>query len=122
MNRKLSPFWTLFILTGLNLFNYFDRLVLSAVLPFIQSADRGLGLTDSQAGWLSAALSCRWPKPSGARRQVRSSAQAASPEPGLQTRGPHPDLRRPRTSIGKANLRACPASHRNTYAVKALAS
>ena len=32
MNRQLSPFWTLFILTGLNLFNYLDRYVVSAVL------------------------------------------------------------------------------------------
>lgn len=32
MNRPLSPFWTLFILTGLNLFNYLDRYVVSAVL------------------------------------------------------------------------------------------
>ena len=32
MNRTLSPFWTLFILTGLNLFNYLDRYVVSAVL------------------------------------------------------------------------------------------
>src|SRR5688572_1949447 len=32
MNRSLSPFWTLFILTGLNLFNYLDRYVVSAVL------------------------------------------------------------------------------------------
>lgn len=31
MNRKLTPFWTLFILTGLNLFNYLDRYVLNAV-------------------------------------------------------------------------------------------
>jgi len=32
MNRQLSPFWTLFILTGLNLFNYLDRYVVSAVM------------------------------------------------------------------------------------------
>jgi MFS family permease len=32
MNRSLSPFWTLFILTGLNLFNYIDRQVVAAVL------------------------------------------------------------------------------------------
>lgn len=32
MNRSLSPFWTLFILTGLNLFNYIDRQVVGAVL------------------------------------------------------------------------------------------
>src|ERR1700679_3092341 len=31
MNRKLSPTWTLAILTGLNLFNYIDRAVLNAV-------------------------------------------------------------------------------------------
>lgn len=53
MNRKLTPFWTLFILTGLNLFNYFDRYVLSAVLPSVQ---RDLGLTDSQNGWLGTAF------------------------------------------------------------------
>ncbi|MEY4386135.1 MAG: hypothetical protein RLY20_1418 [Verrucomicrobiota bacterium] len=56
MNRKLTPFWTLFILTGLNLFNYFDRYVLSAVLPSLQSAEKGLGLNDSQAGWLATAF------------------------------------------------------------------
>lgn len=32
MSRSLSPFWTLFILTGLNLFNYLDRQVVAAVL------------------------------------------------------------------------------------------
>ncbi len=31
MNRKLSPSWTLAILTGLNLFNYMDRYILNAV-------------------------------------------------------------------------------------------
>src|SRR3984957_11279144 len=31
MNRKLGPYWTLAILTGLNLFNYMDRAVLNAV-------------------------------------------------------------------------------------------
>jgi predicted MFS family arabinose efflux permease len=49
MNRKLSPFWTLFILTGLNLFNYFDRFVLSAVLPSLQ---RDLNIGDGDAGGL----------------------------------------------------------------------
>src|SRR4051812_44872582 len=34
--RQLSPFWTLFILTGLNLFNYLDRYVVSAVLTPIR--------------------------------------------------------------------------------------
>lgn len=53
MNRKLSPFWTLFILTGLNLFNYFDRFVLSAVLPSVQ---RDLSLSDGDAGRLATAF------------------------------------------------------------------
>lgn len=53
MPRALSPFWTLFILTGLNLFNYFDRYVLSAVLPLVQ---KDLALNDSQAGWLGTAF------------------------------------------------------------------
>ena len=35
-NRQLSPRWTLFILTGLNLFNYLDRWVVSAVLTPIK--------------------------------------------------------------------------------------
>jgi MFS family permease len=53
MNRKLSPFWTLFILTGLNLFNYLDRFVLSAVLAPLQ---KELGLTDGQAGTIGTAF------------------------------------------------------------------
>ena len=56
MNRKLTPFWTLFILTGLNLFNYFDRYVLSAVLPWISSKDKGLNLTDTESGRLATAF------------------------------------------------------------------
>lgn len=56
MTRKLTPFWTLFILTGLNLFNYFDRYVLSAVLPSVQAAERGLNLNNTQAGWLATAF------------------------------------------------------------------
>ena len=47
--KQLSPTWILFILTGLNLFNYLDRYVLSAVLTPIQ---KELGLSDSQAGGL----------------------------------------------------------------------
>jgi hypothetical protein len=47
MNRALSPVWLLFILTGLNLFNYLDRSVGSAVLIPIQTEfqvnDRALG-------------------------------------------------------------------------------
>ena len=37
MNKKLTPFWTLFILTGLNLFNYLDRNVVPAVLSDIKT-------------------------------------------------------------------------------------
>jgi MFS family permease len=36
MKRQLSPFWMLFILTGLNLFNYLDRYVVSAVVTPMQ--------------------------------------------------------------------------------------
>jgi MFS family permease len=53
MSRKLSPFWTLAILTGLNLLNYFDRYVLSAVLPSVQ---RDLHLNDGDAGRLNTAF------------------------------------------------------------------
>lgn len=48
--RALTPRQTLFILTGLNLFNYFDRYVLSAVLPSLQ---KELSITDAQAGHLA---------------------------------------------------------------------
>ena len=48
--RSLTSRQTLVILTGLNLFNYFDRYVLSAVLPSLQS---DLKLDDSQAGHLA---------------------------------------------------------------------
>ena len=47
MNRKLSPFWTLFILTGLNLFNYLDRHVVPAVLTDIK---RQFHLEDGELG------------------------------------------------------------------------
>ena len=53
VNRKLTPFWTLFILTGLNLVNYFDRAVLAAVLPSVQD---DMHLNDSQGGWLGTAF------------------------------------------------------------------
>ena len=53
MNRQLSPFWTLFILTGLNLFNYFDRFVLQAVLPSLQSE---LKIGDGEAGGIATAF------------------------------------------------------------------
>ncbi len=53
MDRPLSPRWTLFILTGLNLFNYLDRYVLSAVLPSLQ---KDLGLSDGEAGRTATAF------------------------------------------------------------------
>ena len=51
--QQLSPAWILFILTGLNLFNYIDRFVLSAVLPPLQ---KDLGMNDGQAGRLVTAF------------------------------------------------------------------
>ena len=53
MKRTLSPAWLLTILTGLNLFNYLDRFVLSSVLPEVQ---RELGLNDDQGGTLATAF------------------------------------------------------------------
>src|SRR5215207_11141923 len=47
VSRALSPVWLLTILTGLNLFNYLDRYVMSAVLSPLQQE---FGLTDGQAG------------------------------------------------------------------------
>ena len=47
MTRSLSPFWTLFILTGLNLFNYLDRSVMPAVLTDIKAQ---FALSDGQIG------------------------------------------------------------------------
>ena len=46
MDKKISPFWLLFVLTGLNLFNYIDRYVLSAVRTPL-AADFGLNYGDS---------------------------------------------------------------------------
>ena len=51
--QQLSPAWILFILTGLNLFNYLDRFVLSSVLTPIQ---KEFGLNNDQAGWLGTAF------------------------------------------------------------------
>jgi len=53
MNKKLSPYWTLAILTGLNLFNYLDRFVLSAVLPSLKD---DFHLNDGQAGRIATAF------------------------------------------------------------------
>ena len=75
MNRALSPFWLLFILTGLNLFNYLDRFVGSAVLIPIQTEfqvnDRALGklntifmigyfVTSPLFGYLGDRISRKW--------------------------------------------------------------
>src|ERR1017187_2735905 len=51
--NQLSPAWVLFILTGLNLFNYLDRFVLSAVLTPLQ---KDLAINDEQAGRLVTAF------------------------------------------------------------------
>lgn len=48
--RQLKPGTILFILTGLNLFNFLDRWVLSAVLPLLKT---DLALSDGQAGRLA---------------------------------------------------------------------
>ena len=53
MNRRLSPAWILAILTGLNLFNYIDRFVLSSVLTPLKA---DLGLTDGQTGRIATAF------------------------------------------------------------------
>ena len=53
MNRRLSPYATLAILTGLNLFNYLDRFVLSAVLPSLKV---DMNLSDGNAGRLATAF------------------------------------------------------------------
>jgi MFS family permease len=73
--RQLSPFWTLFILTGLNLFNYLDRYVVSAVLTPIREefhvSDGDLGrintifmigyfLTSPLFGYLGDRASRKW--------------------------------------------------------------
>jgi MFS family permease len=52
-SKQLSPAWILFVLTGLNLFNYLDRFVLSAVLTPLQ---KDLGINDDQAGRLVTAF------------------------------------------------------------------
>ena len=51
--RQLKPGTILFILTGLNLFNYLDRFVLSAVLTPLQAE---LHINDGQAGRLVTAF------------------------------------------------------------------
>ena len=51
--KELTPFWCLLLLTGLNLFNYLDRYVLSAVLSPLKEE---LHLSDGQLGRLSTAF------------------------------------------------------------------
>src|SRR5215831_14784364 len=46
MRKQLSPFWVLFILTGLNLLNYLDRYVLNAVRTPLAN-DFGINYGDS---------------------------------------------------------------------------
>jgi MFS transporter, Spinster family, sphingosine-1-phosphate transporter len=52
-NRTLSPFWLLFILSGLNLFNYLDRYVVNSV---VEPMKLEFGLTDGQAGRINTAF------------------------------------------------------------------
>ncbi|MFM7807840.1 MAG: MFS transporter, partial [Planctomycetota bacterium] len=49
---------TLGVLSGLNLLNYADRFVVSSLLPMLQkpAAEGGLGLDDTQSGWLYSAF------------------------------------------------------------------
>ena len=51
--RKLSPGWLLFILTGLNLFNYLDRLILPAVLTPLGAE---LHISDEASGRINSAF------------------------------------------------------------------
>ena len=44
-----AAYWGLFVLTFINLFNYLDRFVLSAL---VESIKADLGLSDAQIGWL----------------------------------------------------------------------
>src|SRR2546426_3473587 len=51
--RTLSPFWLLVILTGLNLFNYLDRQIVSAVLTPLKNE---LRIGDGEAGRINTAF------------------------------------------------------------------
>jgi hypothetical protein len=57
MRRQLSisnaaaAWWTLAILSGLNLLNYLDRYVMSAVITPMQ---KELSLSDGDAGWAAS--------------------------------------------------------------------
>jgi predicted MFS family arabinose efflux permease len=53
-----APLLALLTLSALNLLNYADRYVVSSLVPFLQRSlgEGGLGLTDSQSGWLYSAF------------------------------------------------------------------
>lgn len=51
--KALSPFWLLFILTGLNLFNYLDRYILPSVLAPLKTE---LQINAGQAGTINTAF------------------------------------------------------------------
>lgn len=51
--RTLSPFWLLFILTGLNLFNYLDRYILPSVLAPLKGE---LHISGGEAGRINTAF------------------------------------------------------------------
>jgi MFS family permease len=53
LNKELSPFWLLFILTGLNLFNYLDRYILPAILAPLKS---DLQISGGAAGRINTAF------------------------------------------------------------------
>lgn len=53
LSSAASAWFTLAILSGLNMFNYLDRYVMSAVLTPMQ---KELGLTDGDAGWAASAF------------------------------------------------------------------
>src|SRR5437899_8313366 len=51
--RALSPVWLLFVLTGLNLFNYLDRYILPSVLTPLKA---DLHISDAQSGRINSAF------------------------------------------------------------------
>ena len=53
LNNPVTAWFTLAILSGLNMFNYLDRYVMSAVLTPLQ---KELGLSDGDAGWAASAF------------------------------------------------------------------
>jgi MFS family permease len=53
ISNAAAAWWTLAILSGLNLFNYLDRYVMSAVLTPMQ---KDLSLSDGNAGWAASAF------------------------------------------------------------------